>query len=57
LENILLIGTAGCGRSAFINTVHKALSGRYIMKAKCGFGECSSLTRTFQRFVQNDKII
>lgn len=51
VENIFLLGKVGAGKSALINTVIKALSGKYMPRAKVGKGVGASKTLTLNRYV------
>ncbi|XP_045209314.2 uncharacterized protein LOC123561157 isoform X2 [Mercenaria mercenaria] len=50
VEKILLLGKIGAGKSSIINTIIKALSGKYIPKAKVGKGSTQSKTFTLERY-------
>ncbi|XP_053372568.1 uncharacterized protein LOC123561138 [Mercenaria mercenaria] len=47
---ILLFGISGAGKSALINTIHKALTGQYFPIAKHGKGEAPSITMALNRY-------
>jgi predicted GTPase len=52
VERILLFGNIGAGKSSIVNTIIKALSGKYIPKAKVGQGSTqSSLERYYYLFI------
>jgi len=48
-EVVLLLGTSGSGKSALINTVVRAISGKHYEKALLGHGIAASKTLTLQR--------
>ncbi|XP_053372996.1 uncharacterized protein LOC123561149 [Mercenaria mercenaria] len=47
---ILLIGSIGVGKSSFINTLHKVLTGKYFIIAKQGRGVTQSVTGELLRY-------
>ncbi|XP_052220814.1 uncharacterized protein LOC127837596 isoform X2 [Dreissena polymorpha] len=49
-EVILLLGSTGVGKSSMVNTIIKALTGKYFYKAKSGRGREGSVTLTFDWF-------
>ncbi|XP_053372570.1 uncharacterized protein LOC123544591 isoform X2 [Mercenaria mercenaria] len=51
VEKILLLGKIGAGKSSIVNTIIKALSGKYIPKAKVGKGSTQSKTFTLERYI------
>ncbi|XP_052789509.1 uncharacterized protein LOC128223989 [Mya arenaria] len=51
-EVVFLLGTPGVGKSAMVNTIVKALCGKYYSKAVTGKGHASTKTLTLQSFVQ-----
>jgi predicted AAA+ superfamily ATPase len=50
VERILLFGNIGAGKSSIVNTIIKALSGKYIPKAKVGQGSTQSKTFSLERY-------
>ena len=48
-EVVLLLGPPGSGKSALINTVVRAISGKHYEKALLGHGIAASKTLTLQR--------
>ncbi|XP_052789235.1 uncharacterized protein LOC128224359 [Mya arenaria] len=51
-EVVFLLGTPGAGKSAMVNTMVKALCGKYYSKALTGKGQAQTKTLTLQSFVQ-----
>lgn len=50
VENILLLGMSGAGKSALVNTVIKVIAGKYIPKAHVGKGTAASKTLCLTRY-------
>ena len=46
---ILLVGAVGAGKSALINTLHKALSGKFVQLSPSGGGGTQSKTLFLRR--------
>ncbi|XP_052253598.1 uncharacterized protein LOC127859974 isoform X2 [Dreissena polymorpha] len=49
-EVILLLGSTGVGKSSMVNTIIKALTGKYFYRARSGRGLVGSVTLTFDWF-------
>ncbi|XP_052216692.1 uncharacterized protein LOC127834714 [Dreissena polymorpha] len=49
-EVILLLGSVGVGKSAIVNTIIKAMTGKHYHKAKTGRGNTASKTLAFEWF-------
>ena len=49
VENIFLLGLVGSGKSSLVNTLIKAIAGKYIPKAKVGTSSAQSKTLTVER--------
>ncbi|KAH3808756.1 hypothetical protein DPMN_137114 [Dreissena polymorpha] len=47
-EVLLLLGSVGVGKSAIVNTIIKAITGKHFPKAKVGRGLVASTTLAFE---------